>query len=278
MKLRFVIPCFLFLSQLSYPEPQHGTVFYVEWWKSDLLTVAADSRSVIGKNGEHSDNRCKISAFGPTFVVTMAGYTESILTNGKTEWDAHAIARDIWVTESKAVRSASKLVPRVSEEWIARMEDIYRRPGILEEEREFLKGRTLLLGAVFAGTDDMGGMTARAVEIGFNLEALNSGKREFTLKQYDLLPDAWMSAGDDDVLREHRVPETERAKKYAALLVHKISTLPTNEQRATLATELIKQSVLLEQGADLGLPADVLQLNRNSGVVWVHRKCTCPAD
>ena len=95
--------------------------------------------------------------FGSQFAFMAGGFTAEGV-NAKTGWDAHAVARQVWDTEHKSIADASKLVSAVADKWTVRMEELYRKPGVVEDERKNLPegADPVLIGAFFAATDPTG--------------------------------------------------------------------------------------------------------------------------
>ncbi len=271
----------LLATPFLWAQAETGTVTYIEWWKTDLLTFAADSRSVRRELGDNADERCKISAFGSQFVFMAGGFT-AVGVNADSGWDAHAIARQVWQTEHKSITDASKLVSAVADKWTVRMEELYRKPGVVEDERKNLPegADPVLIGAFFAATDPTGGMAVKSVEIFYDLKLLDStGKVKLLPKQDVLHEDHWNVDGDKAVVLEFKNATSARAAEYMRWFAPQLSKVPVNEQRAAYASKFIELSILLHpRNFELGFPIDVLQLHRKTGVVWVSRKSTCPVD
>jgi len=273
------LPCF---GQVTNSQIETGTVIYVDISQGEL-TIAADSRVTIADTGQHSDTKCKISAFGDKFVFTAAGL--SFYRGDKGEgWDIHTIARQIWRKESNAESRASNLVNNVAEQFVAQMESIYRHPEMITSaKRNQAGGDPVLVSAIFAATDNSGALALRALNIDYDDRLFSSsGEVRLTHELSSLEPEKGggaMSMGHDEVIEEFLSKKSVRAKEYMAWFLPQLTTMSPSEKRAAIATKYIELSILLHPQSDLmGFPIDVLQLKRTKGVNWVFVKPNCPRD
>ena len=253
-----------------------GTALFVDF-SQDEVTIAADSRSTL-ETGEHDDTECKISAFGDKFVFTMAGLRSYRVQGG---WDAHSVAREVWKQESRPGRTADDLVLAVAKRWIAEMVRRYGRPELITDTRKRTAGgEPILATALFAATDQTNSMLLMAVSTLFDRELFDSdGRIRLTSEVNRVSPPDWVAGGRSEVAEEFRRESTDRAKSYMSWFRNEISDLNQTQQRAALAKKLIELSILLHPNRDeFAFPIDVLQLRRNAGVYWTHRKANCPAD
>ena len=262
----------LFLNQFALGQLKSGSVIYIDF-AQDQLTISADSRMNIGAGG-HDDTECKISAFGSTFVFSMAGAARK-----GTEWSAHSVAREIWERESK-INPDSTLLPRVVKDFIEAMERIYGDPSVIQDVRKHVSDDPVMANAFFAAVDKAGKLRAQAVDIDFELQLFDStGKVKLIHNVSEIPADSSASAGHDDIVIEFRHQTTQRAKDYMGWFKRRIADLPPDQQRAELASKYIELSILLHpKNNELAFPVDVLQLRKGTGVHWVWRKPNCPAE
>lgn len=251
-----------------------GTVIYLDFEPGEV-TIAADSRTT-DSAGHHDDQECKISAFGDRFLFTMAG----IVFDSAKGWNAHTVAREIWAMQSTLSNSSDSLASAVAGEWITRMESLYADPILIQEFLKFSSGEPVLANALFAATDDVGGLKVIAADIDFDKNLFEtSGLIKVTHDSFSMPVNAWGSGGHSDIVEEFRLENTDRAKNYMKQFRSDISSLPLSEQRASLAAKYVEMSILLDpQKEQLGFPVDVAQLRRDNGVHWMAIKPNCPRN
>lgn len=282
MKIQIrVLLLLLLFKQPAGPEFQGGTVLFV-YYSPDEVTFAADSRlvqyhstgsqlTVVGQN----DEECKVSAFGNNFVFTMAGLA-NITFHGQQ--NTHDIARAIWQSESAHEANAEKLVKTVSDKWVAAMREIYERPSVARYQTR--KNGPVIANAFFAATDQTGRLAVHAVDLAVDLRLFQSQGivRVNAANEGDMdLSGGPSAAGKAEIITELRAGTTPRAKKFKEEFRSQTLNMTPSQRRAAYATKLIELSVLFNSDGSVGLPVDVLQLRRRTGVQWVRRKRNCPA-
>jgi len=282
--MKQIILLFLLYGKMAWPQVESGTVIFVHFSQNDV-TMSADSRTNLS-TGEHNDNECKLSAFGDKFVFSMAGVVkQTAKENAQGSWGGHAIARRIWESESKIETDAEKLVSAVSAKWVTEMEKIYKDPKFMRGHVREAPGVEVLANAFFAATDKIG-ISAKAVNIGFDLPLFN--RTGWSVRFVNDIPESipqnsWRAGGHGEIITEFMAPPpiSQRAVPFAKEFrtVNPILGPRSREQTASMAMKLIELSVELHpQRDELGLPVDVLQLQRGTGVLWIARKVNCPEN
>src|ERR1700732_4343815 len=143
-KMKYFIALIVLCGQLAWPQLQNGSVIFLDFEKEGI-TMSADSRMISSRDGRHSDNECKVSAFGDKFAFQVAGLIRNDISNG---WDVRRIARRIWRSESRHESDAAKLVQAVSDEWIAATRKIYNDPEYLRHKRRSHPDSPVIANAV----------------------------------------------------------------------------------------------------------------------------------
>jgi hypothetical protein len=275
----------LFGIQIALPQIRSGTVVYYDFAK-DEITFSADSRSANVTNGEQVDTHCKISAFGDKFVFVATGFTirEHIGHDAHAvNWSAHKEARAAWETAVNAkINDASTLVSMVSQEWTAAVEAFFSNPDLIRiiGTRLVKAEDPIIIGGLFAATDTEGNLVLTSSQVLLDLNVfVSTGKIRLWHEFQNGRPDSWGTGGHDEIVNEFKRQSSTRAREHMQRFLTSIASLTPAEQRAVLATELVRLSIsLYPQTGLLGGPIDVVQLHRRTGVKWIHRKGNCPQN
>jgi hypothetical protein len=274
-KMKYFIVFIALFGQLAWPQLQTGSVIFIDFEK-DGITMSADSRRTSARDGRHSDNECKISAFGDKFAFQIAGLIRNDIPNG---WDVRLIARRIWQSESRHETDAAKLVQAVSDKWIVATRKIYSDPEYLRYKRRSHPERPAIANAVFAATDSSGKLALRAINVAFDVTAFDStGAVRLDYPAKKVSAGEWISAGSNQIIMEFMLRSSPRAKEFMSQWKVESAKLNPIAQQAALASKMIELSISLHpHPEEIGLPVDVLQIIPRTGIHWVQRKTDCAA-
>jgi hypothetical protein len=265
MKLLMVL---LILAQCASAQIESGSVVVVDR-QQGKLTVAADSR-LTTDTGKYQDTECKIFAFGPKFIFTMAG----VISIASVKWTAPSSAREIWERESN-IPSNIPLLQRVANKWIEGAEKAYRAPGVVPDVRKHTTG--VIVNAFFAEIDQSGKLQTDAVDIDFDRKLFDAtGKVHISHDSEALRENSTLVGGLGEIVDEFNQQTSLRAKSYMPWFKAHIADLPLDKQHAELASKFVELSILLHpRRKELGFPIDVLQFQEGTGVRWVWHKANC---
>jgi hypothetical protein len=232
------------------------------------LTVATDSRQTLFGGG-HNDKECKTFAFGEHFVFAMAGLAVF------KDTDAHMLARQIWMQESKRSVNPTILVADVSDLWTAAMKDKYDNPKIMRLLLPF--GTPAVADAVFAANGG-GSLAVRVISIRFDRELFErTGQVKLSLSAETEENHKIFYAGQVDVIEEFLKHETPRSERRAQEFAKALRGMPANERDAAFAKQFVQWSIEMSAHKDeLAEPVDVVQLGNTGAVEWVALKPDCP--
>jgi hypothetical protein len=281
---RFVLAFLLCLGQVATPRIETGTVIYVHISQDDV-TIAADSRRILVGTEQHSDESCKISAFGDKFIFTAAGMT-SYQSDKHEGWDAHTIARELWRKQSNSESNAINLVNNVAEQFVIQMESIYRSPEFIAAAKiNQSGGDPVLISALFAATDKSGALAIRALNIDYDDKLFSSSGEVRLVHDFTTLQaekggeEKFIGMGHDEVIGEFISMKSTRSREFMAWFLPQLTAVSPGQRRTALASKYIELSILLHPKSDqVGFPIDVLQLERTTGVRWISVKPNCPKD
>ena len=263
----------------AWPQIGSGTVIFV-YFSQNEVTVAADSRT-ISSSGAQNDNECKISTFGRKFAFTMAGIAQRDRGSNSTVWNAHSVARRAWEKESpKHVDDAPGLTLATERTWTEDMKSIYADPAVIRFLRQRMKpgDDPILATAVFIATDNLGRLIVHGISIGFDVGLYDSqGKIAVSeTRRYDLPENSHVTGGHDEIINEFLGKTSTRARDYMSWFNASITGLSSGKQNANLASKMIELSILLHpKNQELGLPIDLIQMNRTVGLRVLSMKPEC---
>ena len=235
--------------------------------------MSADSKTIGAETGKVY-SQCKIIAFGDKFVFQIAGLIDNKIPNG---WDARLIAKNIWKSESLHESDAATLVQRVSDKWIEETKIIYSDPEYIKHKRKFQPESPVIANVVFAATDKNGQLSARAVNVVFDIRAFDStGKVALGYPFEDEVPGKWITAGSSEIIREYMDRSTPRARAFMDKWDVANAKLSSGARQAALAREMIDLSIRLHPNRiKLGRPIEVVQIEPTKGIRWIANENRC---
>jgi hypothetical protein len=256
----------------SQTEVMRGTVIIVGRTK-DQVVVATDSRATL-KNG-HSDDYCKISAFGNKLVFVSAGIRSFDLP-GKfpMSWDSNKEART-------ASRDQIKNVEGIASDWGASSANILQLPASANPAR-FMRqlnthGKIITIG-VFAGVDPNGDIETNYAKIIIDPAAQDPNRVvTYNLQSVELgpLPLRWTVIGEAAIASEFLADKSARARSAWARWTPVLEKSAPRDQLALDAAQLVKWTI--QYGPpNVGGPVDEIMID-NTGSHWILRKDSCSA-
>ena|ERR1700677_3097275 len=274
--MKFQVNTFVLLTLLlvkpAWPQSETGTVIFFKWDNGEI-TMSADSKA-IPVNGGKAHTQCKIVAFGDKFAFQIAGLMDNDVPGG---FDLRSIAKKIWESDSLHETDADKLVQTVSDRWIRETKPIYGAPDYLRHKRRNQPDSPVLGNVVFAATDKAGKLSARAINIVFDVQAFDSkGEVRLTYPSEFEYPRKWITAGSSGVIMEYMNRSTKRAKDFMDKWHSEHAKLNPSVRQSDLAREMIALSLQLQPDRDkLGPPIEVVKIEPFKGISWIDKGNHC---
>lgn len=253
-----------------------GTVIVISI-EDNAVILAADSRAMTDEG--HTDDDCKLLAFGDSYVFTSAGQAHVELYKPYAAvWDARVAARQsiAELPHNENVAPARDLATSLAASW-GNAATTYFGPIASHGGADALRRLANSSGEVVEGIFAVRAATGD-IALSHTIISLDSMKSIATIKASpSILGPGIAAMGNGSIVRNYVPrPKNEAAARQLQLWEKSVTDKPRNEKLLSFVAQLAQWTV------DAGLPGvggdvDEVLLN-GDGVNWIRRKRVCLAD
>jgi hypothetical protein len=265
----------------AWSQVKHGTVV-VAYATENGVTVAADSRGIIGGQRDVDDNVCKISTLGNQLIVGLAGIKGHIESGGRWSWDVLAIAQNIF-TGLKYKSTSDDLPYAFSVAWGKALENQFSRelrlrPNDTLANKSKDEGPTLASGIV-TGRAKAGNIVIYIVKI--NYSPLRSGQFSVHSELTPFAPPGTVTLGRAEISNEITSGVTARGIQWRNELTAQNMRSSARMRDAIPAIRIVELSISYLPIRppltinDVGGPVDAVKLTPDGKIDWIQRKQYC---
>lgn len=274
-----VIP---FLGIFAWPQTGHGTLVVVFGLNDGNISVAADSRGMIGYYA--NDHTCKIATVGDKLVVAGTG-EYGHLSHGRWDWTAIATAHRTFDTFSKAEFARKDFSTIFVERLMnALVKNFNNELRISPKEVTTSAKNNILWTQIVIGPDEKGTIgewvtfiklrngTTKGSKVAYNLPTEHRGE----------LP-VYLAAGETDIANEIFYRKTARGIQWQGEIKAASANLPIGEQSNFIARSFVDYSIRYLPPRVIGVrevqavfgPIDSLTIDTSGRIRWGEHKAEC---